>query len=153
MREELIDAQGVQGDKWERAYHLVLELNLDLANTKMGEETMTRSFVAKCSHQTKAKMVVVKAEKATTKKAHKVKKLAKQVATVELGFTTKLSKTLKGEREETSRPLNPKSGEGGASTEKEYSKGEASKDNIQMVEQLRSTSDSSELSEEEEENP
>jgi hypothetical protein len=42
----------------------------------------------------------------------------------------------KGEREEASRPLNPKIGEGGASTRKESSKKEAFKDNVQMVEQL-----------------
>jgi hypothetical protein len=119
----------------------------------MGEETMVGSFVAKHSHRTKAKMVVVRVEEAVAKKAHKSKKLAKQVAIVELSFTTKLSKILKGEREETFRPLNPKSREGGASMEKESSKGEVSKDNIQVVEQLGSTSDSSELSEEEEENP
>jgi hypothetical protein len=153
MREELVNARGIQSDKWERACHLVLELNLDPTNAKMGEEIMTKSFVAKCSHQTKAKMVVVRAEKVAAKKAHKAKKLAKQVAAMELGFITKLSKTSKREREETSRPFNPKSKEEGASMEKESSKGEASKDNIQVVEQLGSTSDSSELNEEEEENP
>ncbi|CAM6017862.1 unnamed protein product [Sphagnum balticum] len=119
----------------------------------MGKETMAGSFVAKRSHRTKAKMVVVRVEKVAAKKAHKAKKLAKQVATVELTFTTKFSKISKGEREETFRPLNPKSGEEGASMEKESSKGEASKDNIQVVEQFGSTSDFSELSEKEEENP
>jgi hypothetical protein len=79
-------------------------------------------------------MAVVKAEKAITKEACEAKKLAKQVTTAELGSTNKLSKTPKGEREETSGPFNPKSGGGGASVEKESSKGEASKDNVEVVE-------------------
>ncbi|CAM6019887.1 unnamed protein product [Sphagnum balticum] len=97
-------------------------------------------------------MAVVKVEKAATKEAHKAKKLAKLVAMAKLGFVKKLPKTSKGEREETSRPLNLGSGEKGASTRKECSKGEASKDSVQVVEQLWSTFGSSESSEEEEEN-
>ncbi|CAK9272386.1 unnamed protein product [Sphagnum jensenii] len=97
-------------------------------------------------------MVLVRTEKANAKEAHKAKKLAKQVAMVELGSANKLSKTPKGEREETIGPFNPKSGEGGASIEKESSKGEASKDNVQVVEQFISTSNSSKSNEGEEEN-
>jgi hypothetical protein len=54
----------------------------------------------------------------------------------EWGSTKKLPKTPKGEREEASKPLNPKSGEGGASIRKESSKKEASKDSVQVVEQF-----------------
>jgi hypothetical protein len=56
--------------------------------------------------------------------------LAKQMAKAKLGSTKKLPKTWKDEKEKTFKPLNPESGEGGASTKKESSKGEASKDNI-----------------------
>jgi hypothetical protein len=62
-------------------------------------------------------MVVFKVEKTTTKKAHEVKKLAKQVVMVELGFAKKPPKTPKGEMEETFGPFNNlESGEGGTST-------------------------------------
>jgi hypothetical protein len=115
----------------------------------MGEETMARSFVTKCSHRTKAEIAVVKAKKAIAKEV----RLAKQVTTTELNFDKKLPKTPKGKREKTSRPFNPKNGEGGASTKKEASKGKASKDNIQVVEQLGSTSNFLKSNEEEEENP
>jgi hypothetical protein len=97
-------------------------------------------------------MVVVKVKKAATKEAHKTKKLAKLVAMAELSSVKKLPRTPKGEREKTSRPFNLESGEKGASTRKECSKGEASKDSVRVVEQLRSTFGSSESSEEEEEN-
>jgi hypothetical protein len=60
-----------------------------------------------------------------------------------LGSTKKIPKTPKGEREETSKPLNPESGERGALMEKEFSKGKTSKDNVQVVEQFGSTCDSS----------
>jgi hypothetical protein len=73
---------------------------------------------------------MVKVEKATTKEVCKAKKLAKLVAVAKLGFVKKLPKTLKGEREKTYSPLNLESGEKGASTRKECSKGEASKDNV-----------------------
>jgi hypothetical protein len=73
-------------------------------------------------------MAMVKREKA--KEACKAKKLAKQMAMDKLGFAKKLPKTPKGEKEKTFKPLNPESGEGGASRKKESSKGEASKDNI-----------------------
>ncbi len=43
--------------------------------------------------------------------------------------------------------------DGGASIENESSKQEASKDEVHLVEQVRSSSDSLDLSEEEEENP
>ncbi len=79
---------------------------------------------------------MVKAKKAITEEACKAKKLTKLVAVAELGSAKKLPKTPKGEREKASRPLNPKSGEKGASTWKESYKREASKDNIQVVEQL-----------------
>ncbi|CAK9228338.1 unnamed protein product [Sphagnum troendelagicum] len=95
---------------------------------------MDGSLVAKHSCQTKVEMAVVKVEKAITKEACEVKKLAKQVTTTELGSTKKLSKTPKGEKEETDEPLNPESGERGASMEKESSKGEAFKDNVEVVE-------------------
>jgi len=54
----------------------------------------------------------------------------------ELGFVKMLPMTPKDEREETSMPFNLQSGEKKTSTRKECSKGEASKDNVQMVEQL-----------------
>ncbi len=147
----------MRNTRWQvgRACHLVLELKLDLVSVKMGGEVMVGSPIVKCSCRTKAKMVVVKVEKATAKEVHKVKKLAKQATMVELSFAKKLSKTLKGEREENFKPFkpfNPKSKDGGASIEKEFSKGEASKDNIQVVEQLGSTSNFSKSNKEEEEN-
>jgi hypothetical protein len=86
--------------------------------------------------------------KATTKEVY----LAKQVATTKLGSAKKLPKTPKGEREETFGPVNLESGEGGASTKKEASKEETSKDNIQVVEQLKSTSNSLKSNKEEKEN-
>jgi len=67
----------------------------------------------------------------------------------ELGSTKKLPKIPKGEKEEISKPLNPKSKEGWALPEKESSKGEASKDNVQVVEQFGSTFDYSKLNEKE----
>jgi hypothetical protein len=73
-------------------------------------------------------MAMVKKKKAM--EAHEAKKLAKQMAKAKLGFAKKLPKTQKGEMEKTFKPLNPESGEGGTSTKKESSKGEASKDNI-----------------------
>ncbi len=93
---------------------------------------------------------MVKAEKATARKVYKVKNLAKLVSMVELGSTKKLPKMPKGEREETSKPLNLESGQKGASTEKECSTWESSKDSVQVVEQLWSTSDSLKSNEEEE---
>ncbi len=75
-------------------------------------------------------------KKVATKEACEAKKLAKLVAMTKLSSTKKLPKMSKGEREEASRPLNRESGEGGASIGKEYSKREASKDNVQVVEQL-----------------
>ncbi len=81
-----------------------------------------------------------KAEKAIAKKAHKAKKLTELVTMAKLGSTKKIPK---GEREEIFGPFNPKSGERRALTKKESSKGEVSKNNVQVVEQLGSTSDSS----------
>ncbi len=78
--------------------------------------------------------------------------MAKHAATTKLGFAKKLPKTPKGEREETFGPLNLESREGRASTEKEASKKKASKDNIQVVKQLRSASNFSKSNEMEEEN-
>lgn len=128
--------RGVQGNKWERLCHLKFELKFDLTNKKMGEKMVVGSLVMKHSHQTKVEMTMVKAEKATVKEACKAKKLVKLAATIELSSTKNLPKTPKGEREEASRLLNPKSGEGGASIGKESSKGEASKNNVQVVEQF-----------------
>jgi hypothetical protein len=48
----------------------------------------------------------------------------------------KLPKTPKGEKEETYGPLKSGSTNGNASTEKESSKGEASKDSFHVVEQV-----------------
>jgi len=76
----------------------------------------------------KSKVEMVKREKA--KDACKAKKLANQMAMAKLGYAKKLPKTPKGEKEKTIKPFNPESGEGGASTKKESSKGEAFKDNI-----------------------
>ncbi len=64
----------------------------------MGEETIVVSLVPKCSCRTKAKMVVVKAEKATAKKVCKAKKMA-NFAIAELGSTKNLPKMLKGKKE------------------------------------------------------
>jgi hypothetical protein len=47
MWEEFCEAHGAQGNKWERACHLVSELKLDLANKKMGEETIVMFLIAK----------------------------------------------------------------------------------------------------------
>ncbi|CAN5954101.1 unnamed protein product [Sphagnum jensenii] len=74
--------------------------------------------------------------KGHAKEAHKAKKLAKLAATAKLGSTKKLPKTPKGEREETFGPFNLGNGEGWALIEKESSKGEASKDTVQVVEQV-----------------
>lgn len=101
----------------------------------------------------KVEMVVVKVKKAIAKETCKAKKLTKLATVAELGFAKKLSKTLKGEMKKASKPFNPESGEIGASTWKESWKREASKDNIQVVEQLWSSFDSLESSEEEEKNP
>ncbi|CAM6018275.1 unnamed protein product [Sphagnum balticum] len=97
-------------------------------------------------------MTVPKVEKAIAKEACKAKKLAKLVAMVELGFAKKLPKTPKGEKEKTFGPFNLGNGERWASIKKESSKGEASKDTIQVVEQVQSSFDSSYSNEEEEEN-
>jgi hypothetical protein len=70
-------------------------------------------------------MEVVKAEK-----VRKAKKLAKLTMATKLGSVKKLPRTPKGEKEETSKPFNLKNGERGASTKKESSKGETSKDNV-----------------------
>jgi len=94
------------------------------------------SFIAKRSCWTKVEMAMVKVEKATIKEAREAKKLAKLVVMAELGFVKMLPMTPKDEREETSMPFNLQSGEKKTSTRKECSKGEASKDNVQMVEQL-----------------
>ncbi len=69
----------------------------------------------------------------------------------QIRFSKKLLKTLKGEKEETFGPLNPKSTNGEASIEKESSKRKASKDKVHVVEQVWSSSNSSNLNEEEEE--
>jgi hypothetical protein len=75
-------------------------------------------------------MAIVKVEKAVAKEAHEAKKLVKQKAAIEISSTKKLPRTPKREREETFGPFNPES-EGGESTKKESSKGEASKHNAQ----------------------
>ncbi len=99
-----------------------IKAKLDPASKKMGEEMVVMSRVVKCSRWTKVEMVMVKAKKATIKEACEVKKVAKLV-TVELGSTKKLPKMPKGEKEETSRPLNPRSAERRASTKKEFLRG------------------------------
>jgi len=121
---------GKQGDKQEKVCHLVLEQKLDLVSAKMGEKIMVGSPVVKRSHQTKVKMEVVKVEKVAAKKASEAKKLAKLAMAAELGSIKKLPRILKGEKEEPSKPFNLENGERGASTKKESSKGEASKDNV-----------------------
>jgi hypothetical protein len=100
---------------------LVLEQKLVLTNEKMGKEAIVVSLVAKCSCRTKVKMVVVKAKKAITKEVHKAKKMA-NFATTKLGSAKKLPKMPKGEKEKAFEPLNSKNMDGGASTEKEFSK-------------------------------
>jgi hypothetical protein len=86
------------------------------------------------------------------KRSSQGQKVGKVGGSGQTKFCQEASQTSKGEREETFRPLNLESGEKGASTRKECSKGEASKDSVQVVEQLRSTFGSSKSSEEEEEN-
>ncbi len=113
---------------------------------------MVGSPVMKRSCRIKVGMAMVKVEKATAKKVQDAKKLAKLAAMAKLGSTKKIPKTPKGEKEETFEPLNPKSGERGALTEKESSKGKASKDNVQVVEQFGSTFNSLESIKNEEEN-
>jgi hypothetical protein len=78
-------------------------------------------------------MAMPKVEKATAKEACKAKKLAKLVATVELGSAKKLPKTPKDEKEETFGPFNLGNGERWALIKKESSKGEASKDTLQVL--------------------
>jgi hypothetical protein len=95
---------------------------------------------------------MVKVKKVTTNEAHEAKKVAKLVAT-ELGFAKKLTKKPKGEREKTYGPFNPRNANGGASIEKEFSKGKTFKDNLHVLEQVQSSSNSLDSSEEEEKNP
>jgi hypothetical protein len=99
------------------------------------------------------KLVVVKVEKATTKEVHEAKKLAKLTKIAKLSSAKKLPKTLVDKREETFGCLNLESGEGGAYTRKESSKGEAFKDIVQVVEQFQSCSNSLESNEKGKENP
>lgn len=143
MQKELGVARGMQGGKWKGCVIWYQSLKLDPASEKMVKEVIVGFFVTKCSRWTKAKMTMVKAKKATAKEACEAKKLTKLVAVDELGSAKKLPKTPKGEREEAYGPLNPKSGEGGASTRKESAKREASTDNIQVVEQFWSSFNSS----------
>ncbi|CAK9195289.1 unnamed protein product [Sphagnum troendelagicum] len=131
---------------------MVSKRKLDPTNEKIGEEAIAESLIIKHSRRTKVKMAMVKAKKAITKEAHEAKKLAKLEAMAELSSTKKLPKTLKGNKEKTFGPLNPKSGEKGASIVKESSKREAAKDTIQVVEQLRYYSNSLESSKEENKN-
>jgi hypothetical protein len=110
-------------------------LKLDLAS-EMGRRNGCWVFCHKMLTLDKVEMVVVKVKKAIAKETCKAKKLTKLATVAELGFAKKLSKTLKGEMKKASKPFNPESGEIGASTWKESWKREASKDNIQVVEQL-----------------
>ncbi len=110
--------------------------NLIQRAKRLEKRLVVKSLIAKHSRRTKVKIAMVKAKKAITKEAREAKKLAKLVTVVELSSTKKLPKTPKGNKEKTSRPLKPESGEKGASTGKESSKREASKDTIQVVEQL-----------------
>jgi hypothetical protein len=111
---------------------MVLELNLVLVEREDGRRDSRQVPYHKMPTPDKVEMVVVKAEKVAAKEAHKVKKLAKQTVAIKVSSTKKLLRTLKGEKEKTFGPLNPKS-EGGASTKNESSKGETSKDNAQVV--------------------
>lgn len=135
-------ACGAQGDKREKACHLVLKLKLVLVSKKMVEEVVPMSRIAKCSSRTKAKMVVVKTkmaivkvEKSITKKVREAKKVAKLVV-AKLDSTKKASKMPNGRKEEMSLPLNVESMEGGASTKKKSSKREALKDEVHLVEMV-----------------
>ncbi len=87
-------------------------------------------------------MVVVKEEKPTATQVHKAKKMA--------NFAT--TKMPKGKKEKAFGPFNSKNMDGTASTKKEFSKWEASKDEVHLVEQVWSSFDSLDSSEKEEEN-
>ncbi len=58
-------------------------------------------------------MAMVEAKKATTREVLEAKKLAKLATVAKLGSAKKLPRMLKGERKETSRPLNLESEENG----------------------------------------
>ncbi len=92
-------------------------------------------------------MVVVEEEKAIATQVHKAKKMA-NFATTKLGSAKKLPKMPKGEKEKAFGPFNSKNMDGGASTKNESSKWEASKDEIQLVKQVWSFSDSLDSSKE-----
>jgi hypothetical protein len=103
-------ACGAQGDKREKACHLILKLKLVLVSIKMVEEVVPMSPIAKCSSRTKAKMAVVKTrmaivkvEKAITKQTCEAKKVAKLVV-AKLDSTKKASKMRNDRKEEMSLP-------------------------------------------------
>jgi hypothetical protein len=92
----------------------------------MGEETIIVSLVVKHSCRTKVEMVVVKVEKV----------VAKETCVAKLDSVKQLPKTPKGEKEKTYGRSKSGSTNGKASIEKESSKGEASKDNLHVMEQV-----------------
>lgn len=145
--------QGVQGSKKEKVCHMVSELNLVPVEREDGRRGSCQVPRHKTPTLDQVEMAIVKVEKADVKEVHKAKKLAKQMIVVEVSSTKKLPRTSKDEKEKTSKPLNPESGEGEASTKKESSKGGTSKDNTQVVKQLGSTFNFLESNEKEKENP
>ncbi|CAK9269771.1 unnamed protein product [Sphagnum jensenii] len=149
--------RGAQGGKREKACYLISELNLVLVEHEDGKRGSGQVPHHKMPMLDQVEMAIVKVEKATANKVDEAKKLAEQMAVVEVSSTKKLPRTPKGEREKSFGPLNPESGQGRALMEKESSKGEASKgeaykDNAQVVKQLGSTFDSSKSNEEEDGN-
>jgi hypothetical protein len=137
MQEELNEACGTQGDKQDRVFHLVLKLKLE----KMGDELVAMSPITKHSHQTKVKMPVVKAEKGHFKGSLQGQEVGQIGGDGQVRFYQKASQDAQGQKGRDLWPLNPRNGEGWALIEKESSKGEASKDTIQVVEQVQSSSD------------
>ncbi|KAH8966139.1 hypothetical protein BDL97_03G008100 [Sphagnum fallax] len=144
--------RGAQGGKREKACYLISELNLVLVEHEDGKRGSGQVPHHKMPMPDQVEMAIIKVEKATANKVDEAKKLAEQMAVVEVSSTKKLPRTPKGEREKSFGPLNPENGEGRALIEKESSKGEAYKDNAQVVKQLGSTFDSSKSNEEEEGN-
>ncbi|CAK9219542.1 unnamed protein product [Sphagnum troendelagicum] len=147
--------RGAQGGKREKACYQISELNLVLVEHEDGKGGSGQVPHHKMPMPDQVEMAIVKVEKATANKVDEAKKLAEQMAVVEVSSTKKLSRTPKGEREKGFGPLNPESGEGRAFMEKDSSKGKpprAYKDNAQVVKELGSTFDSSKLNEEEEGN-
>jgi hypothetical protein len=70
MQKKLGEKRRAQGGKQERTCHFVLELNVDARSAKMGKEAVVGSTIMRHLGQTKAKMAMFKAKKATAKEAH-----------------------------------------------------------------------------------